>query len=302
MSVTPVETDTAAREDARRGFLFALSAYMLWGFLPFYLKAVAHIPVLEVLAHRILWSVPLTLALLLWLKRTDELKRALREPRTLAMAALTASIISVNWGVYVYAIVSGQALAGALGYYINPLFSIFLGAVLLGEKLTRPQWVAIALATAAVLLLGWENGGLPWISLSLAVSFGFYGFFKKTLPIEPTQGFLLEIILLTPLALALAVWIVVSGTSHFGPTGAGDVLLLMLSGLVTAVPLILYGNGAKRLRLSTLGIMQYIAPTIVFLIAVFLFREPFTPATALAFGMIWAALAIYSASLLRRKR
>ena len=284
---------------ARRGFLFALSAYLLWGFLPFYMKAVAHIPSTEVVAHRIVWSVPIAGALLLMLGRTKDIAVALRTPRTMAMGALTAALITVNWCIYVWAIGAGRALETALGYYINPLFSVFLGAVLLGERLTRAQMVAIALAVAAVAILTWENGGLPWVSLALALSWGFYAFFKKTLPIGPAQGFFLEILILLVPAIAYIGYLEATGAGHFGHTGMGDVWLLLAAGIVTAVPLILYANGAKLLRLSTIGIMQYIAPTMIFFVAVFIFREPFSAEHAVAFGLIWAALAIYSWSMLK---
>ncbi|WP_353645983.1 EamA family transporter RarD [Mesorhizobium sp. WSM2239] len=290
-----------ARDSATRGFLFALSAYLLWGFLPFYMKAVAHIPATEVVAHRVIWSVPVAGALLIWMGRTADIKMALRSPRTLAMGGLTAALITVNWGVYVWAIGADRALETALGYYINPLFSVFLGAVLLGEKLSRAQIAAIALAVAAVALLTWEAGGLPWVSIALALSWGFYAFFKKTLPIGPAQGFFLEILVLSIPAIAYIGWLGASGAGHFGRTGAVDIWLLLGCGLVTAVPLILYANGAKLLRLSTIGIMQYIAPTMIFVIAIFIFQEPFSSTRAIAFAMIWSALAIYSWSMFFRR-
>jgi chloramphenicol-sensitive protein RarD len=296
MSAMTTETLTA-RDSATRGFLFALSAYLLWGFLPFYMKAVAHIPAAEVVAHRIVWSVPIAGALLIWLGRTADIKTALRSPRTLAMGGLTAALITVNWGVYVWAIAADRALETALGYYINPLFSVFLGAVLLGEKLSRAQIAAIALAVAAVALLTWEAGGLPWVSIALALSWGFYAFFKKTLPIGPAQGFFLEILVLSIPAIGYIGWLGASGAGHFGRTGAADIWLLLGCGLITAVPLILYANGAKLLRLSTIGIMQYIAPTMIFVIAIFIFHEPFSSTRAIAFAMIWAALALYSWSM-----
>jgi chloramphenicol-sensitive protein RarD len=290
-----------ARDSATRGFFFALSAYLLWGFLPFYMKAVAHIPAAEVVAHRVIWSVPVAGALLIWMGRTADIKTALRSPRTLAMGGLTAALITVNWGVYVWAIAADRALETALGYYINPLFSVFLGAVLLGEKLSRAQIAAIALAVAAVALLTWEAGGLPWVSIALALSWGFYAFFKKTLPIGPAQGFFLEILVLSIPAIAYIGWLGASGVGHFGRTGAADIWLLLGCGLVTAVPLILYANGAKLLRLSTIGIMQYIAPTMIFVIAIFIFHEPFSSTRAIAFAMIWAALALYSWSMFFRR-
>lgn len=288
--------------DPRRGFFFALSAYLLWGFLPFYMKAVGHIPAAEVVAHRILWSVPIAGAVLLWLGRTGDIRAALRSPRTLMMATLTASIITVNWGLYVWAISVGRTLEAALGYYINPLFSIFLGAVVLRERLDRFQIFAIVLAAVAVAILTWESGGLPWISLGLAVSWGFYALFKKTLPVGPAQGFFLEILILSLPCIAYVTFVETHGTGHFGGTGSTDVILLMFSGVVTAVPLILYANGAKLLRLSTIGIMQYIAPTIVFVIAVFIFHEPFSVAKGIAFAFIWAGLAMYTWSIYSHSR
>jgi chloramphenicol-sensitive protein RarD len=293
---------TPKMEPATRGFLFALSAYLLWGFLPFFMKAVAHIPVAEVLAHRIVWSVPIAGALLLWLGRTSDIRTALRTPRTMAMGALTAALITLNWGIYVWAIAADRTLETALGYYINPLISVFLGAVLLGEGLSRAQMAAIGLAVLAVAILTWESGGLPWVSLALALSWGFYAFFKKTLPIGPAQGFFVEILILSIPALGYIAWLETRGDGHFGGTGATDVWLLLGCGLVTAVPLILYANGAKLLRLSTIGIMQYIAPTMIFFVAVFVFREPFSSERAVAFVLIWTALAIYSWSMFAESR
>ncbi|TDH35907.1 EamA family transporter RarD [Pseudohoeflea suaedae] len=288
--------------DSPRGFAFALTAYLLWGFLPFYMKAVAHIPASEVVAHRVIWSVPLAGIVLIWLGRTADIKVALRTPRTLAMGFLTASIISVNWGIYVWAIGAGRAVETALGYYINPLLSVLLGALLLGEKLDMLQKIALGIAFLAVCVLGYEAGGLPWVSICLALSWGFYAYFRKTLPVGPNQGFFLEVLLLTIPALGYIAYLVATGQSHFGPTGATDVLLLLGCGVVTAVPLMVYANGAKLLKLSTIGIMQYIAPTMIFLIAVFVFKEPFGVEKLLAFVLIWTALAIYSVSLFRQHR
>jgi chloramphenicol-sensitive protein RarD len=238
--------------------------------------------------------VPIAGAVLIVLGRTDDLKLALKSPRIIAMAALTASIITINWGIYVWSIGAGRALESALGYYINPLFSIFLAAVLLREKLSVQQWVAIALAACAVIILSIEAGGVPWVSISLAVSWGFYAFFRKTLPVGPNQGFLLEVLILSVPAIAYIVYLQSTGQGHFGATGVVDMMWLVACGFVTAVPLMLYANGAKLLRLSTIGIMQYIAPTMIFVIAVFVFKEPFTASTGIAFGFIWAALLIYT--------
>jgi chloramphenicol-sensitive protein RarD len=298
MTVEPM-TSERRTDPAFHGFLYALSAYLIWGLQPFYMKAVGHIPATEIVAHRIIWSLPIAGALLVWLGRTADIRTALRSPRMLAMGAVTAALITANWGIYVWAIVNDRALETALGYYINPLFSIFLAAVVLREKLMRAQIVAIALAVAAVAILTWETGGVPWVSLALAVTWGFYALFKRTLPIGPAQGFFLEILLLALPALGYAIWVQVNGAGHFIGAGAENTWLLLGCGVVTATPLILYANGAKLLRLSTIGIMQYIAPTIVFFIAVFAFKEPFGYERAVAFGLIWLALLIYTWPMLK---
>lgn len=289
-------------KDTPEGFAFAVTAYVLWGFLPLYLKLLSHIPAAEVIVHRVLWSIPIAALVLIVLRRTSDLVQALRSPRILSMGLLTAGLISINWGVYVWAISAEHTLDAALGYYINPLFSIALGAFLLNERLTRLQLVAIALATAAVALLTYEAGRLPWVALTLTLSWGFYGYFRKTLPVGPNQGFLLEVLILSPFALAYWGWLVAQGQSHFAWPPARDTLLLMGCGVVTAVPLMIFANGAKRLRLSTIGILQYIAPTMIFLNAVFIFHEPFNSTKAYAFSLIWASLVIYSISLLRGRQ
>lgn len=289
-------------QDSLRGFVLATTAYLLWGFLPLYMKALAHVPPAEVIAHRVIWSVPVAAAILLAMGRTGDLLAALRSPRTLGMAAVTAALITVNWGIYVWSIGAGRALDAALGYYINPLFSVFLGAVLLGERLGRAQMSAIALAAAAVGVLTFEAGRLPLAALGLTFSWGFYAYFKKSLPVGPAQGFFLEVLLLTAPALGCIAWFTARGEGHF-LTGAGsDSALLLGTGIVTAVPLIIYATGAKLLRLSTIGILQYIAPTMIFLTAVFIFGEPFGTARMIAFPMIWAALALYTWALVAEAR
>lgn len=288
--------------DTPRGFAFALSAYLLWGFLPFYMKAVGHIPAFEVLAHRVVWSVPVAGLVLLAVGRTADIRAAIRSPRILGMAAVTAVFITVNWTTYIWAISVGHALDTALGYFINPLFSIFLAAVLLKEKLSPLQLVAIALVVVAVAIITINAGGLPWVALVLTVSWGFYAFFRKTLPVGPNQGFFLEVMMLAPFCLAYIIYLESTGQGHLRETGLFDTLLLMASGLVTAVPLILYANGAKLLRLSTIGLMQYIAPTMIFLIAIFAFHEPLDTVRLFAFGLIWVALLVYSWPMIRQAR
>lgn len=289
-------------EDSLRGFGFALTAYLMWGFLPLFMKQVAHISAVEVIAHRVIWSVPIAGAVLWLTGRTGDLRTAFRNPRMLAMGAVTAAVISVNWGIYVWAIGSGQALDAALGYYINPLFSVFLGAVLLGERLSLWQKLAIGLAVVAVGVLTVEAGRLPLLALSLTVSWGIYAYFKKSLPIGPNQGFMLEVLILLIPALACVGWLAWRGTGHFAVGVPLDTWLLVACGLITAGPLMVYANGAKLLRLSTIGMMQYIAPTMIFLTAVFVFGEPFGRGKMIAFPMIWLALAIYTWEMVRIAR
>ena len=289
-------------QDSAKGLAFAVSAYLMWGFLPLYMKMMSHFSPAEVIANRVLWSVPIA-GLVLWLTgRLGDIKIALRTPKMLGMAAATATLISINWGIYVWSIFTGHTLDAALGYYINPLFSVLLGAVLLGERLSIAQLVAIALAVCAVAVLTWEAGGLPIAAVSLTLSWGLYAYLKKSLPIGPNQGFLLEVLLLTPIAIGYIIWLTVTGQSHFLTGTMDDTWLLLGSGVITAVPLMVYANGAKLLRLSTIGILQYIAPTMMFLIAVFVFGEEFGPARMIAFPMIWIALAIYTGSMFRQAR
>ncbi|MBV2183479.1 MAG: EamA family transporter RarD [Rhizobium sp.] len=290
-------------EDSARGFAFAFAAYFMWGFLPLYLKLVAHIPPMEVVAHRIIWSLPITAVILVLLKRSGDVWKAIRTPSMLSMALVTATLVTINWLVYVYAITSGHALQGALGYYINPLISVLIGAILLKERMMLPQKIAILLAAIAVAILTYDAGGLPWISLALAFSWGFYAFFRKTLPIGPNQGFFLEILILAVPACLYILFVEMSGAGHLvNGNGTSDIGLLVFSGVATAIPLMCYANGAKLLRLSTIGMMQYIAPTMVFITAVFVFHEPFGQTKLIAFLFIWAGLITYSWPMIREYR
>jgi len=274
----------------------------MWGGLPLYLKAISHVPALEVVSHRIIWSVPVASIILIILGRTRDIQTALKSPKLLAMGTLTAALISINWLTYVYAISTQRTLDAALGYYINPLFSVFLGFILLRERMRPLQWVAVCFAIGAVVVLAYELGSLPWISLTLTLSWGFYALFKRSLPIGPNQGFLLEVLVLSPIAIGYLMYLWINGTHSFANVSWSTTMLLMGSGVVTAVPLIVYANGAKLLRLSTIGMLQYIAPTFIFLTAVFIFDEPFGWEKKIAFPMIWVALAIYSASLIKTRR
>ena len=292
----------SSNEDSLKGVILATSVYVLWGFLPLYMKALAHIPSAEVIVHRVIWSIPIAGLVLLATGRTADLRRAIRTPRMLGMGLVTAALISVNWGIYVWAIGSGHALDAALGYYINPLFSVFLGALVLGEKRTALEWAAAGLAGAAVAVLTFDAGRLPIAAVGLTLTWGFYAYFKKMLPIGANQGVLLEVLIRLPPALLYLGWLTATGRTHFFQGVPLDTGLLLGCGIITAVPLLLYANGAKLLRLSTIAILQYIAPTMIFVTAVFLFGEEFGRARMIAFPMIWAALVLYSASMLRQSR
>ncbi|CUI55792.1 EamA family transporter RarD [Cognatishimia activa] len=288
-------------QDTPRGLVLAITAYGLWGFLPLYMKLVDHVPAAEVVAHRVIWSVPIAGAVLLVLRRTKELRQAIKNPRMLAMACVTAALVSVNWGIYVYAISIERAADAALGYYINPLFSMFLAAMLLGERPTKMQMVSILIAAAAVLVLFVAAPAPPWIPLGLTFSWGFYAYCKKSLPIGPNQGFLLEVLILSAPATAYLIYLAASGEGVF-LSNARDTWVLLAAGIVTAIPLMIYANGAKLIRLSTAGILQYIAPSMIFILAVFVFNEELDQSRLIAFPMIWTALVIYSVSMIREMR
>ncbi len=298
--MTAISTSIENR-DSSKGLALAVVAYTMWGFLPLYLKLVSHVGPVEIVAHRIIWSVPLAALLLVVLGRTNDLMIALRSPRMLGMACLTAALISANWAIFVWAIANDRALDAALGYYINPLFSILLGAVLLREPLSRTQLVAVGLAAVGVLALILEAGKVPWPALGMMFSWGFYAFFKRKLPIGPNQGFLLEVLILLIPATAYVIWLGVTGEGQFGITVESS-MLLIFAGVVTAVPLVIYANGAKLLRLSTIGILQYIAPTIVFILAVTVFGEQIDRGRMIAFPLIWAALIVYTVPMIQRMR
>jgi chloramphenicol-sensitive protein RarD len=288
--------------DSKEGFIYAGGAYFIWSILPLYMKLLAHVPAWEIVPHRIVWSLPLAALVIWWRGLGGDIVAAVSTPRMLGLGFVTAALITVNWGVYVWAVTSGRALETALGYYINPLFSVFLASVLVGEKLNRVQIYAIGFAALAVGILTYENGNLPWVSLLLAFTWGLYAYFKKTQSIGPQQGFFLEVSILTLPSIVMMVWFAKQGTSHFITTGWQDTALLVGTSLFTAVPLILYAMGAKLLRLTTIAIMQYSAPTMIFLIAVFVFKEPFSLYKLAAFVLIWTALAIYTWSLIKAHR
>jgi chloramphenicol-sensitive protein RarD len=289
--------------DSVNGFLFAGGAYLIWGVLPVFFKWMGHIPTLEIVAQRILWSIPVVACAVWWQGRGTALRTALSSPRTIAMAGALALLLSFNWGVYIWAVNADRALETALGYFINPLFSMCLAALLLGERMSRLQMVAFALAAMAVAVLTFEARGLPLVALALCISWGLYAYFKRTLPVGPIEGFFIEIMVLVLPALALLLWLGQRGNGALAVAlGASwtDLALFAASGLVTAVPLLLYAVGAKGLRLSTIAIMQYLSPSLLFLMAVFVFKEPISTTKLVAFVLIWAALALYTIAFIRQ--
>jgi chloramphenicol-sensitive protein RarD len=289
------------RNEEKRGFWFGLGAYGLWGVLPIYFKAVDEIGSIDIVAHRVLWSVPFLFLLLFTFGGARELRRVVREPRTIGFLAVTALLIATNWLLYVYAVVSGHILAGSLGYYLNPLVNVLMGRLILKEKLSWLQWAAVAIAAVGVSGLAFQAAGQLWISLILAVTFATYGLMRKIAPVEATAGLTVETTLILPLALAWLGWGLAQGLPVFGTTDV-ETTLLLLAGVATTVPLILFTAAARRLRYSTLGMLQFIAPTLQFLIAVVIYGEAFTGWHAVAFGSIWLALALYVIALARHSR
>lgn len=295
---------TAAHRDGvaaatHEGVLAALGAYVLWGLVPIFFKQLAAVPALEIIAHRVLWSL-LFVALLLGARRQlGAAWQAARNPRTLARAAVAAALVMTNWFTFVWAVNAGRVLETSLGYFITPLVSIALGVAVLHERLRARQWTAIALAAVGVAIEGWRIGGLPWVSLVLAGTFGSYGLLRKQLPVDAAGGLLLETACAAPFAALYLLWL--GGAGSFGATTAID-LLLLASGVVTAVPLLLFAVGARRLPLTTMGFLQYVAPSITFLLAIFLYGEPMNLARLAAFAAIWLGLALYTADLLLQQR
>ena len=280
--------------DLRKGLLLGLGAYLMWGFLPLYFKLVAHVAASEIVAHRILWSLVFLGALATLWGRWGAIQTALTTPRVALTLAVTATLIAVNWLIYIWAVLNGHVLAGSLGYYLNPLVNVLLGTLILKEKLRPAQKIAVALAAAGVSVLALGAGSGLWISLSLACSFALYGFLRKVAPVDSLEGLSIETAILAPIALGWVLWLSSQGTSGFGTWGIGTDALLILAGAVTAIPLLLFTAAAKRLPYSTLGFLQYVAPSIQFLLAVLAFGERLTLAHILCFGAIWTALAIFA--------
>jgi chloramphenicol-sensitive protein RarD len=281
-----------------RGVVFALTAYLLWGVFPLYFKQVQSVAPLEVLANRMLWSLVFVAGLLTALRGTRWLRDLLRQRPPIGLFALSALAVSINWLIYIWAVNSGHIVDASLGYFINPLLNVVIGALFLHERLRPAHWVAVLLAALAVAWLTWSAGRLPWIGLTLAVSFSLYGLLRKHAPLGAIDGLAVETALLAPVAIAYLVWLTVHGESAL-VAALGDgrpalVIWLLLAGPITAVPLLFFAAGARRIPFATLGLLQYVGPSLQLLIGVQIYGEPFDADKLIAYSAIWVALAIFS--------
>lgn len=283
-----------------RGVAAAVGAYTIWGMFPAFWPLLAPAVPIEVLAHRIAWTAVLMTIVISAMRGWPEL-RALR-PRGWGMVTAAGLFIAVNWGLYIYAVFTEQVVEAALGYFMSPLVSVLLGVVVLRERLRRVQWVAVVIAAVAVLVIAVESGGPPWISLVLAVSFGLYGLIKSTVPLSATASVTAEGLVLGPLAIAVVVWLEVTGAGTLAGHGTAHVLLLIAAGPVTALPLLLYGVAARRVPLSTIGVLMYLNPTLQFLYGVFVGHEAMPATRWIGFALVWLALAVFTVDLIRNTR
>lgn len=276
------------------GMLFAATAYTLWGAFPLYFKTLQDIPPIEIMLHRIVWSLAFVMLVLAWRRQWAWIGETVRRPKVLASFALSALLLSSNWFIYIWAVNNGRIIDASLGYFITPLVNVLLGFLLLRERLRPGQWAAVALAAAGVAWLTWQGGHLPWIGLLLAATFGTYGLLRKTAALGPLEGLSLETLLLFPLALAYLIVLTWNGHNTFLAAPASSRWLLIAAGPITAIPLLLFAAGARRIPLSVLGLLQYIGPSLQLLLGVWLYHEPFGGDRLIGFVVIWSALAVYS--------
>ncbi|NNJ73318.1 MAG: EamA family transporter RarD [Enterobacterales bacterium] len=280
--------------------LLAVAAFGMWGLFPVYFKLIETIPATEIMAHRIVWSL-VFIVLFMWLfKRRFALRKIWQSKKLLGGLVLSSIMIAINWSLYVWAVVQGQVLSTSLGYFINPIISVFLGMIFLGERLSFKRVIALLLVILAVINLIVQAGQFPWLSLTLAFSFAFYGLIRKQLEIDSLNGLLFEIIILIPIALGYLMWLTYKQNLAFGSQGLGFDLLIMLSGVITLLPLVLFAASLKGINLSTVAFIQYLAPTLSFILAVFIYDEPFDQARLISFVLIWTALALISFDVWRR--
>ncbi|MFI5621304.1 EamA family transporter RarD [Streptomyces sp. NPDC051567] len=291
-----------AQNEQRTGLLYGFSAYGMWGLVPLFWPLLKPSGAVEILAHRMVWSLVAVGVALLVLRRWAWIRELLRQPRKLGLTALASAVISVNWGLYIWSVNNGQVVEASLGYFINPLVTIAIGVLVLGERLRRAQWAAVAIGFAAVLVLAIGYGRPPWISLTLAFSFAAYGLLKKKINMGGLESLTAETALLFPPALGYLLWLAAQGQSSFASQGVGHSALLAATGLVTAVPLVCFGAAAIRVPLSTLGLLQYMAPVFQFALGVLYFHEAMPPERWAGFSLVWAALAILTWDALRTAR
>ncbi len=284
------------------GFLLGLGAYVAWGFFPLYWPLLAPSEPVEVLAHRVLWSLVSVAALLVAARKWAALRSVLRDGRTMGFIGVGAVVIGVNWILFIWGVNNGHVVEVSLGYFINPLVTILIGVLLLGERLRPLQWAALAVAFAAVVELTIDYGTLPWLALALAGTFATYGLMKKKANVGAVEGLAMETALLVPLAGGYLVFLQAAGTSTFGAHGWGHAVLLATTGLVTVIPLLLFGGAATRVPMATLGLLQYVTPTLQFLIGLLVFREEMTTARWVGFAMVWAALLLITTETLVHRR
>jgi chloramphenicol-sensitive protein RarD len=278
------------------------AAFLIWGLFPLYIVGLSSVSALQITAHRVVWSCVFVLALLAFRRELGSIGQALQRPGVLLRLAGSAILVSLNWLAFVWAVNSNQTVEVSLGYYINPLLNVVLGILVLKERLNRVQWIAVAIATAGVAYLTFVSGKVPWVALAVASSFGVYGLIRKVAKVEALPGLAIEMLLLTPFALGYLIWCEVHGIGSFGHVGPMVETLLVLSCVVTATPLALFAYGARLLPYSTVGILQYIAPSLQLLCAVFILGEPFQHARATGFALIWVALLIYAVDGIMRSR
>jgi chloramphenicol-sensitive protein RarD len=292
----------------RRGLWVAIASFLLWGLMPLYWHVLKAVPSLQIVLHRIVWSAVLVVGWLCWKQGRHWLRDALAKPRVAWMLALSGVLIGFNWGLYIWAVNAGHVVESSLGYFINPLLNVLLGVVLLRERLTRAQWASVALATLGVLWLAFQHGHVPWIALALAASFALYGLIRKVAAVDSIRGLGIESVYLFLPALALFVWSETHGSGGFfataaqGGYGAWRDALLVISGVLTALPLIGFAYAVRRVPLSAVGLLQYIAPTMQFLLGVLFFHEAFDRDHAIGFGFIWVALAVFAVDGVWRAR
>lgn len=284
----------------RTGMFSAAAAYIMWGLFPLYFKMLRDIAPGEILMHRMIWSLVFLLAVLAWRKQWAWIGTVIRQPRVMAGFAASAILLSTNWFIYIWAVNNDRVVDASLGYFINPLVNVLLGFMILRERMRPGQWMAVAIAAGGVAWLTWQSGHPPWIGLALALSFGVYGLLRKIAALGPLEGLSLENMLLFPLALAYMVILTIDGHNSFLTAPLSSQWLLAAAGPITAIPLLLFAAGARRIPMSVLGILQYLSPSIQLLLGVWLYHEPFGSDRLIGFVAIWAALAVYSAEGLWR--